>query len=577
MGWKSLIAIIISTFWLAACSTVATPTPDPTATSAPPAPTVSPPDTGGSADNDPAPTVAPTATSESLQALAESANASQGGKLVRLYSDPPTLDPHLTTDNVSGGLVNEIYGGLVTIDLDLKVVPDLAESIDISPDGTVYTFTLRRNAVFHDGKPVTAQDVQWSLERVADPATQAPVADQYLADIVGVREKLRGEASSIQGVKVIDDHTLEITIDAPKAYFLSKLTYPTAFVLDRDNVEGNPNWLRQPNGTGPFKLAEYEVGTTIRLTRHDGYHLGAPHLDEIEFILSGGTAMLMYENNEIHLTGVGLADLDRLLDPSEPLNSQLIQAPSTFSVEYIGMNVNQPPLDDPKVRQALNLAINKEAIATQVLQNVRRPANGIIPPGFPSYNPDLRSYEYNPERAQQLLQESKYGDDLDNLPRITLNISGSFGANVPLDLEVILQSWENELGIQVDIQQTEWATFLQDLHARRYQMFTVAWGADYPDPENFLDILFHSQSDNNHGAYSNLEVDALLEQARVEQDQDARFELYNRIEQMILDDAPWVPLWNSGETYALIKPEVKNYFLTAMTIPKYRYIYMEQN
>jgi ABC-type oligopeptide transport system substrate-binding subunit len=148
---------------------------------------------------------------------------------------------------------------------------------------------------------------------------------------------------------------------------------------------------------------------------------------------------------------------------------------------------------------------------------------------------------------------------------------------VPLDLEVILQSWEEELGITVDIQQTEWATFIQDVHARRYQLFTIAWGADYPDPENFLDVLFHSNSDNSWTNYSNPEVDALLEQARVEQDQDKRFELYNRIEQMILDDAPWVPLWNSGETYALIKPEVKNYFLTAMTIPKYRYIYMEQN
>jgi ABC-type transport system substrate-binding protein len=509
--------------------------------------------------------------------MAESVDAPQGGKLVRLYTDPPTLDPHLTTDNVSGGLVNEIFGGLVTIDLDLKVVPDLAESIDVSEDGTVYTFHLRPDAKFHNGKPVTAQDVKWSLERVTDPATQAPVADQYLSDIVGVREKLNGEATSIEGVRVVDDHTIEITIDAPKAYFLSKLTYPTAFVLDRENVEGNPNWVRQPNGTGPFKLAQYEVGEVLRLTRNENYHLGPPHLDEIEFNLAGGTAMIMYENDEIQITGVGLADLERVLDPNEPLNAQLHRAPSSFSVEYIGLNVNQPPLDDPKVRQALNLAINKGAIATQVIQNLRTPAKGIIPPGFPSYNPDLRGYEYDPERARQLLQESKYGDNLENLPRLTLNISGGFGANVPLDLEVILQSWEEELGITVEIQQTEWATFLQDLHDRRYQMFTVAWGADYPDPENFLDILFHSGSDNNHTNYSNPEVDALLEQARVEQDQAKRFALYNRIEQMIIDDAPWIPLWNSGESYALIKPEVKNYFLTPMTIPKYRYVYIKEN
>jgi ABC-type transport system substrate-binding protein len=502
----------------------------------------------------------------------------QGGKLIRLYADPPTLDPHLTTDNISGGLVNEVFGGLVTLDLDLNVVPDLAESWDISADGRVYTFHLRPDAKFHDGKPVTAQDVKWSLERVADPTTQSPVVDQYLGDIIGVKEKLASSATTISGVRVIDNLTIEITIDDAKAYFLAKLTYPTAFVLDRTNVEGaGDQWLRRPNGTGPFRLAQYDVGEIIRLTRNEYYHLGPPNLDEVEFILAGGSAMLMYENDEIHLTGVGLADLDRVLDPSEPLNAELLRASSSFSVSYLGMNVNEPPFDDPKVRQALNLAIDKESISIAVLEGLRVPANTIIPPGFPSFSTDVHGYEHDPERARQLLAESTYGSDMDQFPPITLSIVGGFGAAVGLDLEVILQQWEDELGIQVNIQQTEWATFLQDLQARRYQMFQVAWGADYPDPENFLDVLFYSGSENNHGNYSEPKVDALLEQARVETDQTTRFELYNRIEQMILDDAPWVPLWNSGERYALIKPEVKEYHLTPMTIPKYRYVYLEQN
>ena len=500
----------------------------------------------------------------------------QGGKLVRLFRDPPTLDPHLTTDSLSGALVNEIFGGLVTLDLNLEVVPDLAETIDTSPDGRVYTFNLRENAKFQDGSPVTAQDVKWSLERVTNPETQAPVAEQYLVDIVGVREKLDGTASEISGVRVIDDHTVEITIDAPKAYFLAKLTYPTAFVVDMDNVgEGGHEWLRNPNGTGPFKLAQYEVGELIRLVRNENYHREPAHLDEIEFILSGGSAMLMYENDEIHLTGVGLADLDRVLDPADPLNAELHHIPAGFSVSYIGMNVLEPPFDDPKVRLALNLAIDRDSIATNILENAGTPANGIIPPGFPSHNPDLRSYDFNPERARQLLAESKYGDNLDDLPRITLNLTGSFGADVPPTLEVITKGWEEELGVQVDILQTEWATFLQDLHAKRYQMFRIGWAADYPDPENFLDILFHSESDNNQTNYKNLEVDALLEKARVEPDRGERFRIYNQAEQMILDDAPWILLWNSGENYALIKPNVKDYHLTQMTIPKYRYIYFD--
>ncbi len=516
------------------------------------------------------------AANDSTQEDMAAVDGRQGGKLVRLFADPPTLDPHLTTDNISGILVNEIFGGLVSLSLDLEVVPDLAESIDTSADGLTYTFNLRRNAKFHDGSPVTAQDVKWSLERAAAPETQSPVAETYLSDIVGVKDKLDGNATEISGVRVVDDYTVEITIDAPKAYFLAKLTYPTAFILDQDNVgDGGSEWLRNPNGTGPFKLAQYEVGELMRFVRNDNYHREPAYLDEIEFILSGGSSMLMYENDEIHLTGVSLADLDRVLDPNDPLNAELHNIPGGFSVSYLGMNVAEPPFDDPKVRLALNLAIDRESIATNVLENAGTPARGIIPPGFPSYNKNLKTYDFDPERARQLVAESKYGDDLENLPRITLNITGSFGADVPPTIEAITKSWEDELGIQVDILQTEWATFLDDLHDKRFQMFSIGWGADYPDPENFLDILFHSKSDNNQTNYSNPEVDRLLEEARVERDRQKRFETYNRIEQMILDDAPWILLWNSGENYALIKPSVKDYHLTQMTIPKYRYIYFE--
>ena len=586
MAWKALFVLIIFTsFLLVACSSATPPeVPFESNGGAGAADSSNTSNSSGNTAGDPEPTASAAVADPSSPAIdtisAASSNSNagrpQGGKLIRLYRDPPTMDPHLTTDNISGGLVNEIFGGLVTLGLDLKVAPDLAERWDLSEDGRVYTFHLRKDAKFHDGKPVTAEDVRWSLERVADPNTLSPVAEQYLSDIVGVSAKLAGQANSISGLQVVDQHTIKITIDEPKSYFLAKLTYPTAFILDQKNVEdGGDTWQLRPNGTGPFKLAEYQVGEILRLARNEYYHLGPPNLDEVEFILAGGNAMIMYENDEIHLTGVSLADLERVLDPSEPLNAELKAAPSSFGVSYIGLNVDMPPLDDPLFRQALSLAIDRETISTAVLDGLRIPATTIIPPGFPSYSTAVRGYGYDPERALEVLKLSKYGNNLDNLPRITLSISGSFGADVPLDLEVILQSWQEVLGVEVEIQQTEWATFLQDLQARRYHMFTLRWGADYADPENFLDILFHSGSENNHTNYSSPQVDALLEQARVEPDQETRFLLYNRIEQMILDDAPWVLLWNTGETYALVKPEVKGYELTPMTIPKYRYVYLE--
>ena len=501
----------------------------------------------------------------------------EGGRFVRLFVDPPTLDPHLTTDATSAQIIVEVFGGLVTIDKELNVVPDLAESWDISQDGTVYTFRLRPDATFHDGKPVTSEDVRWSLERVTSPLTESPNVDQYLGDIVGVDKKLAGDALEISGVRVINERTIEMTIDQSKSFFLAKLTYPTSFVLDKLNVEGDPkNWFRKPNGTGPFKMTEYRVGETLVLSRHDGYHLGPAKLAQVEMILSGGTSMLMYENDEIDVAGVGLADIDRLNDPTHSLNEELVTAPPAFSIQYIGLNVAEPPLDDIKVRQALNLAIDKEEIATIVLGDQVVPAKGILPPGFPGFNESISGYEFDPVRAQQLLRDSSYGNDLDNLPTITITTPGSFGANVSLDMEVILAMWEKNLGISTEFQQTEFATFLKDLNKRRFQMFDIGWIADYPDPENFLDVLFYSDSSNNHTNYNNPQVNALLEKARVETDEDLRFSIYSEVEQMILDDAPWIPLWYSGERYLLVKPNVHDYLQTPLIIPKLKHVYLTE-
>ena len=557
------------------------PTVAPTATSAPGTPPTAPSEA-------PTPTTQAVMTAPQPTAMGESCAPSadltfddrppQGGTLVRLFADPPTLDPHLMGDVTSSVIGGEVFGGLVTLSLDYQPVLDLAETCSISEDGLVYTFVLRENAKFHDGKPVTAQDVKWSIERAADPDTLSHTAETYLGDIVGAKDKLEGLADEVSGVRVVDDRTIEFTIDAPKSYFLAKLTYPTAYVVDPEQVNDDGSWLDQPNGTGPFKLATYEIGELIVLERNENYHLGPPHIESVQMILSGGSAMIMYENDEIHLTGVGLDDLPRLLDPNDALHPQLHRSPQDFDVFYIGLNVAEPPFDDVNVRQALNYAIDLQSIAENVLDGRVSPATGVIPPGFPSYTENLRSYHFNPDLARELMQESKYADALasGDFPRITLTISGSFGAAIPTYLEVILEQWRQELGIEVEIQQTEWATFLQDVNDKKYQMFSLSWIADYPDPQNFLDVLLHSESQSNHTNFANPEVDRLLEEARTERDRGRRFELYNQIEQMILDDAPWVWAWFSGEGYALIKPEVSDYFLLQMSIPKYRYVYFNQ-
>ena len=529
----------------------------------------------------------------------------QGGIFRRLWADPPTLDPHLVTDTTSAAIVVEVFSGLVALNTSLVLVPDIAKSWTI--DGNTYTFKLREDVRFHNGKPVTAHDFKWSLERAAAPKTASPVADTYLNDIVGAMDYIEGNADEITGIRVIDNLTLQIEVDAPKAYFLAKLTYPTAYVLDRDVVEvgGRNWWVSDPVGTGPFKLKEYRIGERIVLERNDDFYREPAKVDSIFMNLAGGQAMAMYENDEIDITGVSLFDLDRVLDPEEPLNKELVVAPPGFSVSYIGFNTNpivnglENPLSDRKFRQALNHAVDKDLIATEVLSELVQPAYSILPPRFPGYNPDVVGLRFDPELAVRLVGESAYPYFLANLeegaayydlaqellsanpnagsgtPRVVITVPGT-GGSIGLDLEVIIEMWRQTLGLVVDIQQVEWATYLEDLDRKRFQAFAgLGWSADYPDPQDFLDILFHSESSINHNGYNNPDVDAILEDARIEQDPVARVLLYHQAQDIILDDAAWVPLWFTGDRYALIKSSVKGYQLTPMVVPKLMQVRIE--
>ena len=512
----------------------------------------------------------PTPVPSEPTATAPASEPTVGGVFRRQWADPPTLDPHLTTDTTSSFVVVELFSGLVTLNTDLELVPDIAERWEISADGLQYTFYLRPNAKFHDGKRVTAQDFKWSIERAAAPETASPVADTYLNDIVGALDYIKGDATEISGIRVVDDTTLSITVDQPKAYFLAKLTYPTAFVVDRATVEaGGRGWTDNPNGTGPFRLKEYKIGERIVLERNEHFYREPAKVDTILLNLAGGQSMAMYENDEIDITGVSLFDLERVLDPNEPLNKELVVAPPDFSISYIGFNTSMAPFDDPKFRQALNHAIDKELIATEVLSDLVVPAFGILPPGFPGYNENLVGLRHDKELAQRLLNESNYAD-AESRPRIVITVPGT-GGTIGLDLEVVIEMWRQVLGVEVEIQQVEWATYLEDLSDAKFQAYAgLGWQADYPDPQDFLDILFHTDSALNHGAYSNPELDTILERARTQQDPQARISEYRRAEEIIVEDGAWVPLWYTGERHLLLKPHVHGYRVTPMIVPKLR-------
>ncbi|MGE5264709.1 MAG: peptide ABC transporter substrate-binding protein [Acidobacteriota bacterium] len=489
----------------------------------------------------------------------------QGGSF-----DPPTLDPALASDAASSVYIVEIFSGLVSLDPNLKVAPDIASSWDISDDRLTYTFHLRKEAKFQDGRPVTAQDFKYSFERAANPATTSPTAETYLGDIVGIKDKLNRKASEVKGVQVVDDYTLKIVTDSPKSYFLAKMTFPAAFVVDKNNVErGGRTWTDKPNGTGPYKLQEYVRGQRLILVKNDNYYLDPkPQVQEVDFILGGGSFMTMYENGDIDSVPVTINDIERVNDPNSPLNKELFIGPE-LSTSFIVFNTRKPPFDDPKVRQAFAMAIDRAKITDVVYKKMVQPATGILPPGMPGYN-TATGTKYDPAQAKQLLSQSKYAG---KLPDITWTTSGA-GGSTSTDIQAITGMLKDNLGVNISIQQTDWATFigqLNDPQNNPYQIFDIAWIADYADPENFMNILFHTGSTQNWAAYTNPDVDKVLDQAGAEKDTATRFKLYQQAEQMVLADSPVVPLTFSQQ-YWLTKSYVKGMIYPALIIPKLRFV-----
>jgi len=500
--------------------------------------------------------------------------AASGSTLRMVGGDPLTLDPAIVTDADSASYIVEIYSGLVTIDKDLKLAPDIAKSWDVSPDGKTYTFHLRDDVVFQATyRQVTASDFKYSMERAADPKTASTVAEAYLGDIVGAKDMINGTASQISGIEVVDDFTLRITIDAPKPYFLAKMACPTAFVVDKTQIEADQrNWTRRPHGTGPFLVKEWKLGESLTLQANERYYGGAPSVKTVKFVLSGGSQLTMYEDDEVDVAGVSINDIDRALDPNDPLHSEYLSA-DTMSTYYLGFNTQKPPFDDPKVRQAFGLAVDREKIVEVVLKDMVPVAHSIMPPGLPGYNPNATAGTYDPEKAKQLLAESKYGGP-SGLPKITLSQVG-VGATAGDDIQAMVEMWKQNLGVEVEIQQTDQATFWQDLDKRSYQIFAAGWVMDYPDPEDILDILFNSKSQQNSTGYSNAEVDQLLMQARTEQDSTKRMSLYQQVEQLILADMAWLPLYYDRD-HVVVKPYVKNFMLPPIVTPYLRYVTIEQ-
>ncbi len=488
---------------------------------------------------------------------------SREDSLFQYWGEIVSIDPAHSRGG-AGDIVGAIFSGLVKLDTDLRVVSDIAETWEVSPNGTVFTFKLRDNARFHSGRPVTAQDFKYSWERALNPTTESPVAYTYLGDIVGADAVAEGKAASLKGVEALDTHTLQVTIRAPFLYFLAKLTYPTSFVVDQANVKSGDSWTDAPNGTGAFKLKAWENDRLLVLERNDDWYAGAPALAHSVYRIFAGRPMQMYENGEIDLVALSVYNIDRVQDPANAFHSHL-RGGTSLCTSYLGFNITQPPFDDPKVRQALALALEIEKEIEVTLKGLDQRAAGFLPPGMLGHSEALAPPPFDPDAARRLLRESSYGG-AENLSPIK-----SYSSD-----DAIHWAWREHLGLEVEaVSIFEFSDWLERLDNMEFGVFTTGWCADYPDPQNFLDVLFHSDSDENRFGYSNEEVDALLGQAAIEPDTDRRVSLYQQAEQLILDDWVAVPLWHSRD-FLLVQPYVKGFDLTPIGVPQLQNISIER-
>jgi ABC-type transport system substrate-binding protein len=498
---------------------------------------------------------------------ASNVNLTSNSLRYALTTNPTTLDPATVEDGTTIDLLQQIFEGLVIWNEQSQVAPGIAEKWDISKDGTIYTFHLRHGVKFHNGREVTAEDFKYSIERACDPAIHSPTASEYLADIVGAKARIdpKSGVKEVSGVKVIDPYTLQITIDAYKPYWLGNMTYPTAYVVCKEAIEKSGGKVDESSaiGAGPFKLVEYQPDKQIVLAANPDYYGGKPKLDFIvrPIITDATTRLNNYEADQLDIVGISPRDLDHV-NQDEKLKSELKVFPRA-ATWYVGLNqaASGSPFSNKTLRQAFAMAIDRSEVVRIGLKGQADVAAGIVPPGI-GYTPNFKPLSFDPAQAKQLLAQAGYPDGK-GFPPLTF----SFRQDLPevADVaQVVASQLKTNLGITVQLRPMEWGQLLNEAdHKTTLPLFILRWGADYPDPQDYLSILLHTdkkvgtQEDHpaNDTGYSNPQFDQLCDQADVEHDPKKRLALYQQAEQIAVNDAPWVPLFFQKDL-ELIKPRV---------------------
>ena len=529
--------------------------------------------------------------------------------------DIRSLDPVRIGDVVSHHVAHQLYDGLVDLDSNLQLVPQLATSWEISEDGLLYTFHLRKGVKFHDnkcfpdgkGREFTAQDVKYSYDRICDPRTQSTGynyfknyvegAAEYYESLTGGKDGGPASEKGVSGFIVKDDSTFQIKITKPFGPFIYYSTLAYGYIVSREAVEMyGQDYFQNPVGTGPFAFVDWKPDLELNMARNPNYwekdqHGNQlPYLDgaKFRFIKDLAAQQLEFTNgvldesyripNETFRDVVGE---DGNLTPG--YSQFVLQKAPTLSIQYYGFLTSGTVFNNKILRQALNYAVDKEKVVKFVVngQAFGPAVHGIVPPSMPDYPTDqIKGYEYNPEKAKQLLTEAGFPGG-QGLPPIKLQINS--GGDRNLQVAEAIQAMLKNVGINMELELIPFAQHLDNIDAGRANMWRLGWVADYPDPENFLNLYYGKNVPNdptqispiNSTRYVNPEFDRLFEQAIATTDKTERYKLYAQAEQIAVDDAPMMYIYYDQD-FRLVQPYVRGYVLDPMHRVNFRYLWLDK-
>ena len=512
-------------------------------------------------------------------------DAKSGGNITVTYKDDvATLDPAIGYDWQNWSMIKSLYDGLMDYEPGTtELRPGLAESYEISDDGMVFTFKLREGVKFHNGRVMTADDVKYSLDRVTNPTTQSPGAG-FFGSIAGYDAISSGEADTLSGVKVLDDQTVEITLSRPDATFLHVMGLNFASVVAKEAVEAaGEDFGKTAMGTGAFKLADWTIGQKLVFAKNEDYwREGLPYLDSVTFEVGQEpiVALLRLQNGEVDVPGDGIPPAKFQEVMGDPAQAARVIEGGQLHTGYITLNVKMPPFDNVDVRKAVNMAINKERI-TQVINGRAVPATQPLPPSMPGYTEGYAGYAYDPDGAKALLADAGFADGFET-ELFVMNTDPN-----PRIAQAIQQDL-SKIGIKASIQSLAQASVIaaggEADQAPMIWSGGMAWIADFPDASNFYGPILGCdgavQGGWNWSWYCNADIDAMAVEADSMTDPakvDERLKMWSDIYMKVMEDAPWVPVFNE-QRYTMKSERMggdDKLYVDPVSIPvNYDYVYV---